>query len=405
MTVSLFLVFCYRYFINNYEGIDLFYFNRLTGETLFHSTFNYFLISINSFLVGVSIHLLFSRNSKLFHEKVHFTGVGTGNLIWERSITKIAGVRAKKAKMQFAFCLILFFISQILLFFSYKDMGFLFRKEYIPHNQSNIYLIISNLIFVFLIISLSQLHNYHRAISNGLFSITVVLSISTGSRLLLVYVLLYGILNFMRSKRNLASTLKLLFFIVLSTILLLYIIQLRSLDEHGLIPYLKFLPESIKYFGKQLKFIIYYLFVYGFFTSTQTQNHSIIDWSTTLIGLNPMLGTFTKWYSIAKQMRLNIYAPFSLYGEIFSMGKELTFGYFFVTGYLFGAFEIFIRRSFIQKQYLLGQIMYVLCILFTIYSYNYNLRSGTRYLYYAILFMIFSQVIINLSKTRNRESR
>lgn len=397
---SLFLVIIYRFYLSDYEGIDLFSFNKLTGEDNFLSTFNYFLLALNAFLLGTSIHYFFVRNKRLYRKKISYGGLGVDNFIRLKLASIFRGDPSGKGILLFA-SVNLFIIAQALLFLSYKDSGVLYRSEYIPSNLSIGYAIAMQVANLALIVSLSQLHRYNKILTFILFSITVFLNISTGSRKLLIYILLYAILLFVQSKKDLRASINLLLSITVSIVVLLYTIQLRALPHHGLIPYLKFFPESIQNFGFQAYFVIYYLFIYGFFVTAQTQNSLAINWSTTLVGINPVLGNLAGWYKIADQMRLNIYAPFSLYGEIFTMGWKTTLAFFVAIGFLFGSFEHHIRQSYNQGKFLSGHIIYFLCVMFSIYAYEYNLRSSTRYIYYAILWIMLQWVIRKLSRKRS----
>ncbi|MCX6082316.1 MAG: hypothetical protein NTW32_22540 [Chloroflexi bacterium] len=385
--------------MNNYDGIDLFSFNKLTGQDNFLSTLNYFLLSLNAFLLGASIHHVFIRSGRLYRKKINYGGLGVDNFIRLKLASIFRGDPSGKGVLLFA-SVNLFIIAQALLFLSYKDSGVLYRSEYIPANLSIGYAIAMQIANLALIVSLSQLHRYNKGLSLLLFSITVFLNISTGSRKLLIYILLYAILLFVQSKRDLRASINLFLSLTFSIVVLLYTIQLRALDNHGLMPYLQFIPDSIQNFGYQAYFVIYYFFIYGFFVTAQTQNSLAINWSTILIGINPIFGNLAGWYKIADQMRLNIYAPFSLYGEIFAMGWETTLAFFLTIGFFFGSFEYHIRHSYSQGKYLSGHIIYFLCVMFSIYAYEYNLRSSTRYIYYAILLTVFQWAVRKLSRKR-----
>lgn len=387
---SLILVIVYRFLVADDQKIDLFSFNLLTRQDNFLSTLNYYLLALNAFLLGTTFHYLLTRNVHLYREKIHFWGLGAG-------ISRRNPVR--KVTLVFV-SFFLFFVTQALLFLAYKGSGVFYRSEYIPSNLVVGYSTANLIVNIMLIVVLSQIHRYSGNLSGLLFALTILSTLSTGSRKVLIYILLYAILLYVQSKRDLRANVNFFLLIVLSVVLLLYTMQLRALPQHGLIPYLRFLPDSIKNFGDQLYFVIYYLFIYGFFAAVQTQNSAIINWSTTLIALNPFTGNLAGWYDIADQMRLNLYAPFSLYGEIFSIGWGVTFVYFLTIGYLFGLFENYIRRFYSQGKYLSGHVIYLLAVMFTIYAYEYNLRSGTRYIYYAILWIIFQLAFSKLSRKR-----
>ncbi len=96
-------------------------------------------------------------------------------------------------------------------------------------------------------------------------------------------------------------------------------------------------------------------------------------------------------------MRLTPYAPYSLHGRVFTMGKLFTIFYFFMTGLIFSFMERKVRVYLNNGNRVLAFIIILLLILHIVYGFEYNLRSAFRYIYYAI-FIIFISYLLRLIK-------
>jgi len=393
----------YRVFIPNTAKIDLFGFDYITTDKEFLNITIYYLLVLISFLFGNLIHYLFTSNKAVYLTKVktsnkavYLTKVkiwGLGIGVQFRSLNLLQAI-TQSGLFSFLASVFLLSISTFLLYVSYGGSGIFYRSEYIPSNLWIGFSLGAQIANIGLIVVLPQLYRHNKVISNIIFTILIFINISTGSRKVFIFIVLYALLLYMQSRKGFREKIGFLFLLMISFLLLLYLIQLRSLGEHGLIPYLLFFPESIRNFGYQAYFVLYYLFVFGFYVAAQTVGAHTATWSTFFIALNPLTGNLAGWYDIADRMRLNIYVPFSLYGEIFSLGSAATVAFFGIVGYIFGVFEKYVRLSYERGRYIFGHIVYLLCVLFTVYSYEYNLRSASRYIYYALLIILLQAILV-----------
>ncbi len=91
------------------------------------------------------------------------------------------------------------------------------------------------------------------------------------------------------------------------------------------------------------------------------------------------------WESIQDQLRVSQYMPYSALGELLNYGWQWTFVYYVIIGMVAAWIDVNIRRFQNQRSrwgFLLGS---GLLFLFSISSTQYNLRSATRFVYYAIV--------------------
>jgi hypothetical protein len=178
-----------------------------------------------------------------------------------------------------------------------------------------------------------------------------------------------------------------------------FVMGLRNLPEHGLIPYLTSIFKSNSELRYSIAFNTYYTFVFGVFATIRTINEATQDWNVILVSLNPLPGTLAGWYDYAPLLRLNKFAPYTLHGQIFNMGLTFTCLFFSFIGLIFSFFEKIIRKFLIENQRGISLIIVLLLSLFLFYSFEYYLRSAFRYIYYAYFILILYLVLRQLFKT------
>lgn len=181
----------------------------------------------------------------------------------------------------------------------------------------------------------------------------------------------------------------------------------RGSEKHGLFPYLGSLFNDESGIRDSF-FNFYYSFIFGIFATVDTLKKAVPDWNVIFVSLNPLPGTMVGWYEISDEMRLNIYAPFTLHGRIFTMGYMFTIIYFFITGAIFTFIDKTIRKSLKKKNKGLPFVLVILAVLHIIYGFEYNMRSAVRYIYYSlfIIFLVFIfktiyNFLLNLNKVEN----
>lgn len=369
----------YYYFAN--DRINLFDAESKTDNEMFLNILMYFSIALNFFLGGVMFFYAFS-SKRIFS-------------ISEPVIYK----KASHSNSSLVLTVSLYVTSLILLLTVYGD-GFLFRHSYIPEEQANAAgaILLSIIVFV-VVLMLGRLYERNKNASTAMFLVLIMMNITTGSRRIFIYMMLYLFSILPSLKRSLYTNLFILFYLLFSVVMLLYVIQLRHLSDHGLIPYLAFFWEGVVNSVGQLYFITYYLLVYGFFAASLTVQSGVVSWGSTLVALNPLPGGLAGWHDLADTMRINKFSPFTLYGEVFSMGIVFTAAFFFMLGIVFLGMEKFIRKLyFIYNKKYFSFFIFLFLLLFVMYSYEYNFRSGMRLLYYSVLMIFLYKVLRGLRK-------
>jgi hypothetical protein len=270
------------------------------------------------------------------------------------------------------------------------------RSNYLPDISRAFTLIIKVLSFIEIIL-LGIAYRKYKFESVLYFLLIVLISLGTGSRVVFLFLLIYFSILFISQGNKTMNKIKFSINIFISILFLAYLMQLRGLSSHGILPYLKNLTAPEGNFLRDFYFNIYYSLIFGFYVTIRTLQEAQFDWNIIFISLNPLPGTLTGWYDYAETMRVNIFAPYTLHGRIFKMGMPFTICYFLTTGILFGLFEKKIRSFLNSGHRVLALVLLLLVILYIVYGFEYNLRSAFRYIYYA-LFVIFINYLYRLLK-------
>lgn len=348
----------------------------------FLNTIEWYLIALNSFIFGFLLFHNFSlrRSRKLL--KASFNDALFLSFKLPKNIITIVSV--------------LFFIIVVLYFAAY-GFSLYSREEYLPKDNIKGLVVIIKLLSLIQVILLGIVYKGSRFLSVTYFIILFILSIGTGSRTVILFLILYFILIFISKGNNLRNKISFVVNMVLTFIFLGYLMEFRSQDSHGVFPYI----ESIFSNGRNRDsfFNVYYSLIFGVFVTIQTLKEAIPDWNVICISLNPMPGSMVGWYDIAQDMRINRYAPYSLHGRIFTMGVTFTFLFFVLIGIVYSYFENIIRQYLFKGNKWVPFILILLLTLHIVYAFEYNMRSAIRYLYYtfAVLFLIrFFEIIYRM---------
>lgn len=345
----------------------------------FNKQLNVFLRMITLFLTGVFIYILRKKKYlRLSSQKIEIINIK--NISINHEIVKKAMI-------------ILLCICCALVLLDYK-LDFFYRLNYIPQKSSflkSIYTIL--LIVLSLLASISFKKSKISAIVT--ISIVLLIGIGLGSRMatvnLAVFVFTYSFM--LKSKKT-----KIKYFFVWIPIIILffgYNIALRvESNVHGLIPYLKILINKPNVIFKNTMFNIYYTFIFGFVATSETIKLYHENINNLLTCINPLPGNLTNWYLFSQKMRINIYAPFTAIGEL-AKYPIFSFFYYIFLGYYFSLCDFYIKTSIIAKKYFVPAIIIILLYLYIMFSFEYNLRSSIRYIYYSSLILFLSKIKIN----------
>ncbi|WP_438961153.1 hypothetical protein [Nonlabens sp.] len=269
-----------------------------------------------------------------------------------------------------------------------------YRDDYIPTGNL-IFVTVMKLASMVLTILLGLIYNQNRWLSFSYFLIIFMIALGTGSRLAAVYIVLYSLLIFLTGKSTLKNKLIFGLNIVLTFLFVCFLISLRPLEYHGLIPYVTSLIVTPEAFLDTIAFNFYYSFIFGIFVTAETITENAVDWNNIYVSVNPLPGKWIGWYDVAPKLRSNIHAPFSFNGEIFTFGKAFTIFFFIILGIVFSDLEYRMRWFFKHKKKLLGFLIAFLMALFILFSFEYNMRSTIRYIYYAYITILIHKMMNN----------
>jgi hypothetical protein len=233
----------------------------------------------------------------------------------------------------------------------------------------------------------------HRHLAFILAGCYFTLYFALGSRRLALFPLLFvlGILSVaprMRSRWLLLAAAALVGFFLLRVPL-----GTRAMASHGLLPYLTNLPTILSAPSDWNAFALNLLFGFGAIGETSFSAPPIPAhdfW----VAINPLPGGLAGWYDIAAQHRINEFTPFAGIGELGNHGWQYLVGYCLAVGMVFAWWDARMRALLAAGKQLYGLALVGLAGLFMLVLTQYNLRSATRVLYYAITLALALGVLV-----------
>jgi len=345
----------------------------------FLNAIDFYVLGINSFLTAVIVFYdLSSKSNKILFSNHIETKVNI-NISINYNLKNVT--------------IIYFFVLVSLILLTYGKTLFI-RSEYVSFERfKGMVMIIKLMSFVGCILT-AIIYKKNKPLSIVLFSVLMILYLGTGSRICFIFLVIYILITYFLSKKfNILRKINLFILLILSFFFLAYVMQLRFLDKHGIIPYLNYFFNMGREVLEAFLFNIYYILIYGVFVTIGTLKTAVSDWNIILTNINPLPGFLTNWYEFASSRRINIYAPYSTHGEVFNMGKWFTFIFFFWVGSMFSFFEKKTRKILNKGGYLKVFILLILLILHIFYSYEYNMRTSVRYIYYAFIYLLIIDIL------------
>lgn len=343
------------------------------SEKQFLDALNYYVLSLNAFMTGALFYFIsaIKKSRTLFNY----------NIDRQFEFNFKLGEK-ERSKIVYYFCFL--FVFFILVY----GKSLFFRDEYPSFEENKSFVIIlSFLSFIGCLLS-SALYSEYKKTSLTLLGILLVLNFGTGSRAGFVFLLIYGlIVYFSKKERGVLEKIKFIIFIIVSLFYLAVLIQVRYLPNHGIIPYFDYLLSFDSEVFNTVIFNIYYLLVFGYFVTIETINTASSSWDIIYTNINPLPGAMAGWYEYASSRRINIFAPYSSHGEAFAMGKTFTFFFFFFIGIIFTNLDKFVRQMFKKQKTFKALILVLLLCLHIFYSFEYNMRSSIRYIYYSYFYL------------------
>ncbi|WP_157805263.1 hypothetical protein [Confluentibacter citreus] len=362
-------------------------------EIDFLNTIKQYLFSFNFFMLGIVIYY----NSSIRLKRILFKTSFTESLFFKFNYPHFLVILSK---------LLLLFI--IILYFITYGLDIFTRSSYLSPDHSGALQLLIKILSLINVILLGVTYISHRKLSNLFFWVLMIFSFGTGSRITVLYLLIYFILIFQAKGNNLFNKLSFGFNMLFSFVIFSLLITFRSFDEHGILPYFSGLFNNensvLSNFQRNFMFNIYYTFIFGVFVTIQTLKEAIPDWNIILVSLNPLPGTIAGFYKYVPDLMINPFAPFTSHGQVFVMGKTFSAFFYLSIGVIFADIDYRVRRLFDNKKRIFAFVLVFISVLYVIYSFEYLLRSAVRYLYYlySLLFLtwIFKEAYKNLPKKR-----
>jgi hypothetical protein len=276
------------------------------------------------------------------------------------------------------------------------------REEYIPTRlEGNILMPLLRIVFLLAAVLLA-LSSYRYRISSFIFmSLGFLALLGTGSRMMGLYLTIFVlcVIIFSRRKRSYVSSFIGLCFAFYVSIMS---INLRSLSGHGLAHYTEVLldPKSFEFVSSALLFFVYYTFVMPIYAAANTIRFgsNYIE-KVFITSINPLPGNFTNWASYSPEMRINIFAPYTFFGELLVFGNGVIYIFGLIIGITLGLIESRYSAYHLNRY---GRYFYILAMVMMIFllllSLQYNLRSCLRFLYYSWVLIIIAESANLLNK-------
>jgi hypothetical protein len=374
----------YYYFYD--DKISFFNVDKATNSD-FINTLKYYIVANISFLAACVIYYDYSnkKNKLIFNTELNYT-------LFNKYILP-------KRLLNISMLLVLFIF--LCYAFTYGQ-GIIFRDEYIPEFKNKFLISIAKILSFITVILLGLFYTDNRLKSFFGFLVVLLLTMSTGSRATFLLLLVFLLIVFQTSGNTNKNKIRFFFQLVFAFIFMAYVLSLRKLPNHGLVPYIASIFSGDESgIGDSIAFNTYYTFIFGFFATIRTVNEAARDWYIIYVSLNPLPGSMVGWYNYAPLLRLNEFAPYTLHGQVFNMGMMFTCVFFFILGLIFSYFEKIVRGLLVNNKRGMSLVLVLLLSLFLFYSYEYYLRSAFRYIYYAYFVLFVYQLSSALFKRNN----
>lgn len=284
---------------------------------------------------------------------------------------------------------IIIIIDIFLVWLLYGQEFFIREKYSVDYNKAGIMLLEYSLLFLVFLGGVQFKSKILFSVFIALF--VTLLCIGFGSRMATIYLIVYSFVIFILYLNKKNQMIFAFFGIPFILLFFGYNMSLRFNETHGLGPYLALPFSNPIEIVKNTFFNIYYTLIFGVFATFKTLTENTPNYDHLFTSLNPAPGFLTDWYSIYKNLRINPYAPFAGIGEVFTY-PYFAFMFYFFIGMFFAHSEKIIQRLLLNKKVITGFILFLLTVAFIPFSFEYNLRSSLRFIYYAMIFAFIQNV-------------
>lgn len=224
----------------------------------------------------------------------------------------------------------------------------------------------------------------------GALTLLVLVTAGTASRIS-GFIPLCAALGFLAARRPLfwRATRTMAGACALAVLFITLALYLRDQPQHGLLPYASALfhllgPNvSLGLSAMEAFDSLVCNSLFGFPSSFATivTEPTGIPSNALWTSLTPLPGAMTNWEDIWPTLRINIFTPYSMMGELFSLGFAATFFFFTLIGALMHAMGTATNWVCQRGGSLLGIAVVGILVLFVVTSTQYYLRTCTRLLY------------------------
>lgn len=143
-----------------------------------------------------------------------------------------------------------------------------------------------------------------------------------------------------------------------------------------------------------------YLFGFSFLSTLVTSSFFDVSLNDFFVSINPLPGTIIDVSSVVNKHKITVFAPYSALGTLGVLGFAYVSVYYFIVGLIFD----FCKTYFPLRFSIASSIIFVLFILFVTLSLQYQLRTATRFVYYAIFVFLFFKIISSFMLIKKRRA-
>lgn len=219
---------------------------------------------------------------------------------------------------------------------------------------------------------------------------------SASSRFVIMLPFLYIVGSFLKSNKIRIKVI--LFNLTLILLSLIFILQIRYYEFHGLIPNLSALFTK----GIDMEFLavgLNYALSFSLFGTAYVLNGDAIHDSVAfMIGLNPLPSMFLDMSLLSSQRMLGT-SPMSALSILSLAGYQIIISYYLLTGAIFSLILNKMKGVSFLYYAVVG-----LFVMFALFSIQYNLRGLTRFVYYSLVIFI-GFYISNKFRIKKRQGR
>lgn len=373
--------------------------------------FRAFLVAINAFLIGVLVYALSSRRlSRVIRSRSRSRG------LQRRYALPSQGRKLRVSSLT----IVILSLPIVLVIVGNGFENVLWRSQYLVEQYHYIG-IAGSLLSMPAALALGFLtpakkSRFWQAMCVGLVALYFLVLLSLSTRRIVVIFLFYLLGLALGGARRRTIVSYTVVWAISIPLLLQVPLELRGMPEQGLM----LLPANLSTIFSQNPIYLYAEMVdtalrnlaFGVPLAGYVKNVYPIPGEALLISLNPLpsfvpLPGLPSWDDIQPQLRVGSYIPYNAIGELLNHGWLWLFLYYLVVGAIACWADVGVR-AFEGRRGRWGFLVACgLLFYFSISSTQYNLRSATRYVYYAVAIILLWRLLckVRLTLRQDRSTR